>query len=248
MAKLHEVLAVEPDIEGAFKKVLAETIDLFTRKPAHLTAFIKKLDMFEETGVEYPEERLAMVTTVPERLEYFFKFFSNFLDIKFQKEATNQNAKADIVVDGTTIKKDVPATYLLALETILKNLRPALEAIPTLQPGIDWDLDDKEGEGVYKAKYPVKKMKTAKTFEHKILVGPTDKHPAQVEKWEETKNVGTYITDTWSGMISSAEKSAFLLRLDKLIQEVKKARQRANTTEVVKSTVGQEIENYLLDK
>ena len=53
------------------------------------------------------------------------------------------------------------------------------------------------------------------------------------------------ITTTWSGMISSAQKSAILGRMDKLIRATKKARQRANTQEVVKVTISKKLIDFL---
>ena len=47
-------------------------------------------------------------------------------------------------------------------------------------------------------------------------------------------------------MISPSEKSVLLSRIDKLIMAVKQARQRANTQEVVKTTIGKEIFNYIM--
>lgn len=35
MGKLHELLAVEPDLKGAAEKIIAETINTFTKKPNH---------------------------------------------------------------------------------------------------------------------------------------------------------------------------------------------------------------------
>ena len=32
MGKLHELLAVEPDLKGAAEKILAETVNTFTKK------------------------------------------------------------------------------------------------------------------------------------------------------------------------------------------------------------------------
>ena len=46
-------------------------------------------------------------------------------------------------------------------------------------------------------------------------------------------------------MISPAEKSALLGRIDKLIQATKKARQQANAAEVVNREIGRKIMDYI---
>lgn len=245
MPKLHELLAVEGDLDGTYKKVLEEAKNTFAKKPAHFFGRHKKLEMFDENAPEAPDEFQEMVTTVHDKLGYVASHVVRYLDAVLQKEKTNQMATGDIVVDGTVIAKDLPATFLLGLETRLKAVRAMYEAAPTLPPGMKWEKDSNRGEHVFVMANPEEKFKTAKTFKHKVLYEATDKHPAQIEKWEEVENVGKYITETWSGMISTAGKSSLLGRIDKLIRAVKKARQRANTEEVVEISIGKELIDFI---
>jgi hypothetical protein len=246
MSKLHEVLAVEGDLEGIYKKILEETKVTFTKKADHFFGHLKKLEMFNEDAKnEEMEDHKEMVTTVKEKLDYAAGPIIRYFDAVLQKEKTNQRATEDLVVDDITIATGVPATFLLGLETKLKHVRAMYEAIPTLPPGNTWEEAEDLGSGVFKLKHPDEKLKTAKTFMHKVLYEATDKHPAQIEKWEEQRPVGRYTTDTWTGMLSPAEKSILLGRIDKLLQSVKKARQRANTAKVVESTIGKEIFDYI---
>lgn len=253
MPKLHELLAVEGDLDGTYKKVLEEAKNTFAKKPAHFFGRHKKLEMFDENAPKAPDEFQEMVTTVHDKLEYVGGHVVRYLDAVLQKEKTNQAAKGDIMVDGAVIAKGLPATFLLGLETRLKTIRAMYEAAPTLPPGIKWEEDPNRGSHVFVMTNPEEKFKTAKTFQHKILVpaqfpkegeGGTSL-PAQIEKWEEVENVGKYSTETWSGMISTAEKSVLLGRIDKLIRAVKKGRQRANTEEVVKASIGDVLLGFI---
>jgi len=243
--KLHELLAVEADLEGAAKKILAESIKTFKDKPGFFTGMVRELKMFEEGEEKPPVERQEITTTVVAKLDYTKKPVIRWLDAVAQKERTNQDAKADLVVDGAVIAKEVPATLLLALESRLKLVKAVYDAIPTLAPGKKWELDESQGPNVYRDVHPEEKYKTKKTFEHKVLYNATKEHPAQIERWEETKNVGKYVQSVWSGMISPAQKSRLLGRIDKLLEEVKKARQRANNTDVVKMHVGKLLFDYI---
>jgi len=248
MSKLHELLSVEPELEKTAKGVLGETSHILRSQHALFEAKHRTLDWMDSSITEDPsgyEERSALTTTVPMRLDYTSKHLSKYWDAVLQKEATNQTAKADIEIDGVVLMKDVPATALLNWEKKLEELRRTYEAIPTLSPGIDWDADESIGRGVYKARFPKKSYKTAKTFMSKILVEPTEFHPAQVEKWEETRNVGIYSENRWSGAISSSQKFELLTKVDKVLQAVKKARQRANCAEVVKVNGAQSLFNYI---
>lgn len=243
---LHELLAVEGDLEGTFKKIVEETKSTFKNKPAHFLGSHRKLEMFaDDDKTEYPEEHKAIDETVGSKLEYTAKPIKRYFDAVLQKEATNQTAKADLVVDGKVLAEGLPATFLLGLESRLKIVRSIYNEIPTLDPGIEWEKDEAKGKGIFKTKYPEEKLKTAQTIQHKVLYEATKEHPAQLERWQEALNVGKFIKQTWSGMISPYDKSMYLERIDKLIRAVKKARQKANTAEVVKLKIGDTLFNFI---
>jgi hypothetical protein len=243
--KLHEVLAVEADLEGKAKLVVGETKSVFEKKPALFTGASRTYKPFVEDGVDWPEENQAMATTVEAKLKYASGFIASWFDALAQKEATNQIAKAAIVVDGVTLIEDVPATFLLGLESRLKYIREMYEGIPTLSMSIDWQQDPAKGDGVWSMVNPEKTFKTAKTMKSKVLYEATDKHPAQIEKWDETENVGIYVKHVWSGMITPSLKAQLLERIDKLIRAVKQARQRANSADVVKVNVGKKLMDFI---
>lgn len=244
-SKLHELLAVEGDVAGANKSILTETFKVFTKKLELFEGFTRKLAMFEEGLPEPPIEIKEIDTTVNKRLDYQKAFVIRYLDLVLQKEATNQNAKADIEVDGVIIAKDIPATFLLGLETKLKQLRDVYSVIPTLPPGIKWIKDKTKGDDVYVTEIPEEQFKTENEIVPQILYEATEHHPAQVDKIKQVKNVGKYSKTKWTGTISAAEKSAKIGRIDKLLRGVKKARQRANTETVVKRTIGKELFDYI---
>lgn len=245
MSKLHEILAVEADTQGQYKNIFDETLRVF--KNEHLfKGFIKTLTMFDEKdAVLNSEERSEIATTVPKRLEYTKNFIIKYLDVVLQKEATNQTAFADIVIDGITIAEKVPTTFLLGLESKLKEIRKLYERIPTLEVSVAWEKAEDIGDDIWRQKYPEEALRTKKQFLHQILVEPTNHHPAQIEKWEEQVAVGRYEKQNWSGMITSTEKARLLNNIDKLTHEVKKARQRGNNTEVVKTNIGKKLMDYI---
>lgn len=245
MGKLHELLAVESDIENVYKKIMAEAQTTFTKKPAHFMGFHKRLNMFSENENAAPEEMQDITETVDSKLSYISMHGERYPDAVLQKEATNQTATADLVVEGKTIAEKVPATFLLGLENKLKYIRAVYEAIPTLPPGYSWERDETKGVGVWKIKTPEQKFKTAKTFKHKVLYQATKEHPAQIERWEEMENVGMYVMERWFGMFSPAQKSEVLGRIDTLLRATKKARQKANSVNVVKNNIGGKIFDYI---
>lgn len=243
--KLHEILAVEPDLEGAYKKIIEETVVQYTKHPDRYFGQHSVVVYFEENVPDEADIHKELDDTVMSKMDYTSGHIIRYLDAVLQKEKTNQVAVADLIVDGITIGKDIPATFLLGLETKLKKIREVYEAIPTLQPGIKWEKDETQGEGVYKMTYPEEKFKTRKVMKNHVRAEATKEHPAQVDVYTEDEKVARVITNKWSGMITPAEKSMLLGRVDKLIRAVKKARQKANSVEVVDTTIGKELFNYI---
>ena len=249
---LHEILAVEADRSGMANRIIPETIHTFKDKAAHFQSAARTLKLFEDKGDQTTASEQAeaqfveMVTTVAEKLKYTLGQIGQYYDVVLQKEATNQHAKADIVLpNGQVFLANVPATFLLGLETKLKTLRTVYEAIPTLAPGIKWELDPAAGPNVWRQVEPEVRAKTAKEIKHKVLVQASDKFPAQIEKWEETTNVGVFTKQSWSSCMTTTDKSVLLGRIDDLIQATKQARQRANTATVVNTRISDVLSSYL---
>lgn len=244
MSRLHQLLAVEPDLEGKYKRICEESKKTFG-KAAMFTGFHRKLVSFSDDAPEFPEENSAMETTVHERLDYTAGPIAAYFDALLQKECTNQNASANLVVDGIPLATAVPATFLLGLEKRLKAVRAVYETIPTLQAGFEWKPSVDKGTGVWDLVHPEEKLKTEMQFKSQVLYEATANHPAQIEKWQEQTPVGKFVKNIWCGMITSHEKSALLERIDKLIVATKKARQKANSENVVKTSIGQNLINFI---
>ena len=246
MAKLHEILAVEADLAGTSAKICKETRVNFTKNPDRYLGMLTSYHPFDEGAIVEANVVKSIDDTVIAKLEYSAAHVIRYLDAVLQKEKTNQVAVADLVVDGVTIATNVPATFLLGLETKLKKIREDLyQTIPTLQPGVEWELDESVGPNIFKKKNPDEKFRGKKVRKNHVLSPATKEHPAQVEVYTEDEKTHRVITDTWSGMVSTAKKSELLGRIDKLSRAVKRARQTANATKVVKTTIGKELFNYI---
>lgn len=235
MGKLHEVIAVESDQGAVARKLIEEAIVTFAKRADHFNGDVVVTEYFDDAQAHLnTTEVSAMTTTVADKLEYVAPAVARYWSTWAVKETTNQSAKADIILpDGSVFAVNVAATVLLGMEGKLKELRPLYEAIPTLQPGIEWDLAPDQGEGVYKAANPVERFVTKETVRGVELSPATPQHKAQVEVVREATPVAKRITTKTSSMLSPAEKSDLLANLDILIQAVKSARMRANDTEVV---------------
>jgi hypothetical protein len=186
-----------------------------------------------------------ITTTVPQRLKWFSGHAIKFFDLVLQKDKTNQKATADIEVDGVVLVKDVPATTLLMLESKLQEVRKVLDRAPTLPSTVRWVKDDVEG--LWVTADPVVTFTTKKVAKPVVLYEATKEHPAQVREVSEDIPVAKITQTTWAGLLTATEKATLLSRLDVLLQAVKKARQRANTTEVEKGNMGKPVFDFLFD-
>lgn len=222
---LHEIIAIEEGTKQKAVKIIAEAQNTFNKKETHFDGQSRNYSPATEEDEKRPGEDKPVVETVNKKLNYVFKAVVDLLDLAASKELTNTKAKADLMIDGTLIAKDVPVTTLVQLENRLSGMRNMLDSIPTLDPVQVWMKS--EESGLFETEQ--KTVQSLKQIFYPVILSPaTEKHPAQVSK--ETKNVvcGTWKTTLKSGRISSAEKSGILSRLDTVIREVKQARQRAN--------------------
>lgn len=247
MTKMHELLAVETTVAGNYNRDLVETLHVLGKPAAFQKVTTTKTFMNDADSNLNEQNVVDITTTIPNRLKWFGNLASKYFDVQYQKDSTNQKAKADIILeDGTVLAKDVPATTLLLLETKLgQDLRRVFDAIPTLDSSVEWEYD--KNESLYRTKRPIVTFATKKVFVPLVLAPATDKHPAQVKEGYEDRPVAKIERETLSGMISSAEKADLIERLDKVLAAVKKARQRANMTDVVNesSTLGSSLMNYI---
>jgi len=249
MAKLHETLAVEGELEGAYKKILQETLKTLKDKANLFMGFVKKYVPFDdnEKTNESFEESHRRDTTVNSKIDYMFSHVIPYLDAVAQKDRTNQEARANVEINGKVLISDVPSTTLLGLESKIRQIREVLVNIPTLDAGMNWVKDVTDEDHVWKLEAPQETFKTAKIPKSKVVYEATKEHRAEIDRWNETINIGKYLTTHWSGMMTTAEKSQLLGRVDILSQAIKQARQRANTTEVQDIHVGQKIRDFVLD-
>lgn len=246
MAKLHELLAVVGDRAHSSTAMINDAITTFTKRPDHFRGQTRSVSYFDEArSGENVTETKNVVDTVPNRLDYALGVVAEYWNALQQLEETNGLARADLIVERKTMAKDVPATFLLGLESRLKEVRALLQKMPTLAPELTWHPDAAGGDGHYVAAAQVN-SKTEKAVNYKVLYDATDKHPAQIEKWNEDTPVARIEVIPRTTMISPADKAAMLTRMETMLEAVKSARQRANSVELANTHyVAQKMFDYI---
>jgi hypothetical protein len=244
--KLAQLLAVEPQVLAHYNVMVKETEEVFG-KGEHFLMGTKKVEHFDTSQSHLDTfETKDMVTTVTQRLEYFFKqAFTKMVDTELQKDTTNQRAMADVIVDGKVLIEKVPPSALLNWENRLSQLIELLKRIPTLQPGFLWEPDP-ERNNVYYTKEPKISFVTKLITKPVVLYPATEQHPAQVKEVSEHVPIATQTQIARSGMWTSKSKADILSRAQALLAAVKKARQRANTAELVNVKAGEKMAAFIL--
>lgn len=243
---MHQLLAVEPDLGKKADALVIEAKATFS-KADRFEGQVRKVEMFDlARAKEETTDSKAVVTTVDEKLAFVIPAIVNYFDSLYQKELGNQTAKADLIVDGVVIAKDVPATFLLGMEKRLQATRDNLFlVIPTLDPNLTWSENENLRKGILQSQ-TIENYKTEKTVEPLVLYPATDKHPAQVKEVSLDRNVGKTVTVKHSGMWSVARKAEVLGKIDALIEGVKRARMVANDAEIPTQRIAKAMLDFVL--
>lgn len=170
--------------------------------------------------------------------------FARLFDAEAMRDYTNLStqARADIVIDGTTVLKQVPAIYCLALEKQLTDLRTFVAKLPTLDPAFDWEFDP--NTDTYRTGR-VQTVRTKKILRNHVKAEATDKHPAQVDVYTEDVKIGTWNTVKQSAAFPASRVRELVERVDRAIQAVRVAREEANGAEVVEATIGTPLLDWI---
>ena len=250
MAKdtLQSLIITQKDVEKQAEKILNETNHTFMKKPHLFNGEIKEYSALIEDPNNpqpiVPKEEKKISTTVDERLKFTFKHFGRFIDLMAQKETTNCNAKADVIIGEHVVLKDMSGPALMNLEHKLTDLRKkAFEPAPTFSLADGWE-PDLNTQGVYK-KPAEKKFKTEKDIQFIKVVEPTEHHPAEVREKPINRIIGEWKTTNSTGMWPAKKKTEQMERLDQLIRAVKKAQVRANNIPVEKVRVAKKLFDFI---
>lgn len=241
MPKLNQILAIEKGIKA---RVYAEFTNLHqaTQKPALMNGFVKTYQPKTEESETYPPESQKVQHQHDEVIKEVRRGLTELFDITATKDWANCTAKADIIVEGTALLKDVPATYLLFLEKQLGDLHTFVSKIVELDPGIDWAPD--AASGLFKSD-PAMSQRTKKEQKPIVLYQATDKHPAQTQLITEDVVVGSWSTVKMSGAIATPRKKVLVARIEKLLNAVKFAREQANLVDTATLHVADPLFSYI---
>jgi hypothetical protein len=241
MARLNQIIAVEKGVKSRSFQELTEAHHVL-QKPNLLAGISRTYRPKDEEGEQLPPESTRVQVRVAEVMAEVRQALTRLFDVILTKDVANGAAKADIVVDGTTIATEVPVTYLLFLEKQLTDLLTFVTKIPVLDAAESWSYD--EATDAY-ATAPTQTTRSKKVPRNHVKAEATEKHPAQVEMYFEDVLVGYWTTVKYSGALPQARINELKARVVRLAEAVKVAREKANSTEVTDQKIGERVFDYL---
>lgn len=246
MSKLHELLAVETNLENQAAKCRSELSATFEKK-RHL--FEEKRVTFTPAGegtVAVTETQSDIQTNVKKELSWIQPHIAKALDAAYQVAEANTAARADVVLEddaATVLLTGIPATALLELEKRVAEIMALVVSIPTLDPAKGFSLD--AARDLYKAR-EVNKSRTKKSKKLYVKYEATKEHPAQTELLDEDVVIGSIQEQEWSGLITPADKAELINRVEIVARAVRRARSRANDHTVDSSKkIGTKLLGYI---
>lgn len=248
MSKLHELLAVESNLENQAAKCRSDLAATFEKK-RHL--FEEKRVTFTPAGENtqpVTETQSDIQSNVKKELDWIQSHLVKALDASYQVAEANTVARADVVLEDdsqTVLLTGVPATALLELEKRVAEIAALIGAVPTLDPAKGFTKD--ESRNLYKAR-EVNKSRTRKQKKLYVKYEATKEHPAQTELLDEDVVIGSIQEQEWSGLITPAEKAELINRVEMVARAVRRARSRANDVEInSKAKIGARLLNYIFN-
>lgn len=239
--KLNQVIAIEKGTKGRSLQDLTEAHHNL-QKTTLLSGIARTYRPKDEEGDPLPPESTRVQVRAEDVIRTTSETLTKLFDVVATKDWANCDAKADVVVDGTILLAQVPATYLLFLEKQLVDLYTFVKKLPVLDASESWVFDPSADCW---ATEPVSTLKTKKIPRNHVKAAATDKHPAQVEVYYEDIAIGNWRTVKFSGALPARRVNELVDRVEKLQEAVKFAREEANNRDVTEQKVGASVFHYL---
>ena len=241
MTKLNQIIAIEKGVKATSFQDLTEAHHTL-QKPTLLSGISRTYRPKDEEGETLPPESTRVQVRADEVIRQTAEVLTRLFDVTATKDWANCQAKADVMVDGNVLLKDVPATYLLFLEKQLTDLHTFVKKLPTLDASETWEFDPAAD---CFATEPTQTVKTKKVPRNHVKAEATEHHPAQVDVYYEDITVGHWRTVKFSGSLPARRVNELLQRVEKLQEAVKFAREEANGTETEDVKIGGKVFQYL---
>lgn len=240
--RLNQIIAVR-------KGVQADTHSQVTRlhhdvqKAPLLSGIARTYRPVNDADPVLPGESTRVQVHANRVLQDLAKVLTRRFDVTATVDWTNRVAVADVVVDGAPLITGAPVSFLLFLEKQLVDVHAFVSKLPTLDPAEEWRWSDDADAW---AAGPATTARTQKVMRNHEVAPATERHPAQVQVWQEDVVVGFWETLKFSGALPAARVKELLDRVAVLAEAVKYAREKANMQEIVDPKPAKAVFDFLL--
>lgn len=242
MPKLNQINAIVTSRKGEAEKAITEMYKLIQKEQLFAGRERTYRPLDEVNGQKIPPESQKVQQRADDLINQAVAKWTELWNLVFTQDTGNQQAKADIVVDGKVILAKVPVTTLLFLDKQVNDLETFVGKLPTPDPAEEWDYDPNTGLLRSRA---TESIRTSKEPTVIVKYAATKEHPAQTELIYKDQPVGTWTQIVYSGSIPADRKNAILARIKKLQDAIKVAREQANLLEVERQKAGEPLLGYV---
>jgi hypothetical protein len=236
--KLNQVNAIVTARKGEAEKTLTELYKLIQKEQLFAGRERTYRPLDEVNGQKLPPESQRVQQRADEMIRDARAKWTEVWNLVFTQDTGNQQAKADVTVDGKAILSNVPVTFLLYLDKQVNDLETFVGKLPTPDPSEEWTHDPNTGLLRSRA---TESLRTSKEPTVIVKYDATEKHPAQTELFTKDIPVGTWTQILYSGSLTVDKKNAILLRIRKLQDAIKVAKEQANLLEVERQKAAEAV-------
>ena len=244
MPKLNQINAIVTSRKGEVEKSVTELYKTLQKDQLFAGRERTYRPLDEVNGQKLPPESQKVQNRVADLIKQAVSKWNEMWNLVLTQDTGNQQAKADIVVDGKVLLANVPITTLLFLDKQVNDLETFVSKLPTPDPAEEWSHD--ANSGLLRSK-SVESIRTSKEPTVIVKYQATEEHPAQTEIYMKDVVVGTWTQILYSGCIQTDKKNTILARIRKLQDAVKIAREQANLLEVERQKAGEALLGYVFE-
>lgn len=241
MSRLSHVVAVSKGVKSQADATMTKAHHSVQRVEG-LKGLSRVYQPLNDEELPKPPESTRVQVTAADVIKEIQADLIRLFDVTATQDYGNTEATADVKVDGLVLVPDAPVSYLLFLEKQLVGLKTFVGKLPTLDQSESWEFDGASGHWRTE---PVKTVSSKRVKRNHVKAEATDKHPAQVEVYDEDVPVGHWLTTKFSGALTATRVKELADRVTKLQEAVKIAREEANATEVPDRHVGEAVLSWL---
>jgi len=238
MPKLNQINAIVSGRKGEAEKAVTELYKLIQKDQLFAGRERTYRPLDEVQGQKLPPESQRVQQRADDLIRQAVAKWSDLWNLIYTQDTGNQQAKADVVVDGKALLSGVPVTFLLFLDKQVNDLETFVSKLPTPDPAEEWSHDPNSGLLRSKA---TESLRTSKEPTVIVKYEATKEHPAQTELFTKDVPVGTWTQILYSGCLPTDRKNAILERVKKLQDAIKQAKEQANLLEVEKQKAAEAV-------